>query len=247
MSLQSLLDLPWRLHRKWTGGTDDYRAFLFEELAEVVQDHTLPRILEIGPRDGIDTRRLLQFEPEELILADLPDKEARVRQWLGEIDDPRIRLIIGNVMYDDAVESLPPFDLVWCTGVLYHNPEQLRMLRRLHDFLKPGGVLVLESATARRLFTRHANCVEIWHNEEKAVHRRHHVSQNVTHLPSRRAIASWLEMIGFVEVKTSRCHRKISPGLAATRAAFIARRPLTEARGTYYTHVELNYVIGKAR
>ena len=52
-------------------------------------------------------------------------------------------------MYSDVVRALPAHDLVWCAGVLYHNPEQLRMVRLLYDLLEPGDVLVLESATTR--------------------------------------------------------------------------------------------------
>ncbi|MBT7665825.1 MAG: hypothetical protein HN608_12970, partial [Rhodospirillaceae bacterium] len=49
-----------------------------------------------------------------------------------------------------ALDDLLPFDLIWCTGVLYHNPEQLRMIARLFDWTAAGGHLVLETATAPR-------------------------------------------------------------------------------------------------
>ena len=38
-------------------------------------------------------------------------------------------------MYDPVVKQLERFDCVWCTGVLYHNPEQLRMIKKLCDLL----------------------------------------------------------------------------------------------------------------
>jgi SAM-dependent methyltransferase len=185
------------------------------------------------------------LNPRELVLVDLPDKEERVRGWLADLDGP-VELMVGNIMYDEKVVALEPFDVLWCTGVLYHNPEQLRMVRQLYDFVAPGGVLVIESATARRGVLRDENCVEIWHDVSKATRRRFHVSTNITHLPSRRAIQSWLKMVGFDNISLSDCHRRVTRGLAADRAAFIARRPKEGLVGTYYTRVGLNYEIGKA-
>ena len=34
-------------------------------------------------------------------------------------------------MSNSEYNSLGKFDLIWCTGVLYHNPEQLRMLKKI--------------------------------------------------------------------------------------------------------------------
>src|SRR3989442_11286959 len=50
---------------------------------------------------------------------------------------PRSTLFPYTTLFRSS--RLEPFDVVWCTGVLYHNPEQLRMVRRLSDLLKPGG------------------------------------------------------------------------------------------------------------
>ena len=53
------------------------------------------------------------------------------------------------------------FDLVYFTGVLYHNPEQLRFIQKLYDKLNYGGVLVFESATTRKRKFINENVVEI--------------------------------------------------------------------------------------
>jgi len=245
--LNSLTDLPIRIYRRVMGKDVDYRACLFGEVVDALGGRRVARILEVGPRDGVDSRRLLTLQPDELILVDLPSQEARVRAWLKEIDSNRTKLIIGNLMYSDEVAALEPFDLIWCTGVLYHNPEQLRMLRHLYDLVRPGGLLVLESATVRRRGLRNENCVEIWHDVDKLKHVRHHLSVNVTHVPSRRAIASWLEMVGFDVVLVSRCHRQVGRALAEVRAAFIARRSHEGEGDSYYTHTQGNYPIGRSR
>jgi len=150
MILDSLLDLPARVRYRLRGSGPDYREYLFAELKERLQDKRPLNILEIGPRDGVDTARLLSLSPQRLVLVDLPDKEERVRRWMEPLNAPTLELVIGNIMYDDACSTLGEFDIVWCTGVLYHNPEQLRMVRRLYDFVRPGGLLAIESATARR-------------------------------------------------------------------------------------------------
>ena len=225
----------------------DYREALFAELC-VYLDGTRPaRILEIGPKDGHDTRRLLGLDPKTLTLIDLPRMLATNEQWLRELDRSRIEYISENFMYGEAVQALEPYDCIWCTGVLYHNPEQLRMLRKLWDLLKPGGVLVLESAVTRRRRLRGENCVEIIYPPSEAVKKKYHLSLNITHLPSSRAIASWLNMIGFEDVSRARLGRRVSVALARTRAAFFARKPLTPKAGAYYAfHGETGFEIGRA-
>ena len=59
---------------------------------------------------------------------------------------------------------LGKFRLIWCTGVLYHNAEQLRFLRKLFNLLEDDGYLVLESATLRlSAKLRQGNYVEIFY------------------------------------------------------------------------------------
>ena len=242
----AILDLPARIRYRLQGGAPDYREFLFDELARRLDGRDVSRILEIGPRDGIDSRRLLKLNPKRLVLVDLPDKQERIQGWIGQLPADKVELIIGNIMYDDQARNLEPFDVVWCTGVLYHNPEQLRMIRQLFEYVKPGGLLVLESATARRRGMRNEACVEIWHNVDKSVTRRHHVSSNITHLPSRQAIRAWLEMVGFADANLSPCHRRVTRRLGEDRAAFIAKRPEVKRVRGYYSTVGLDYDIGKA-
>ena len=229
------------------GGRDDYRQYLFEDLLGYLAGRRVGRLLEIGAKDGLDTRRLLTLEPKQLTLIDLPRLEESNRVWLQQIDSPKIEYISGNLMYSKLVTMLEPFDLVWCTGVLYHNPEQLRMVRRLYDLLIPGGVLVLESATTRRRQFRRGNCVEIIYPPSEEIKRKYHLSLNITHLPSARGISSWLAMVGFERITPSPCHKRVSMRLARARAAYLATKPLDPKVGTYYSFEgEDGYEIGNA-
>src|SRR5439155_15404818 len=92
------------------------------------------RILEVGPKHGRDSVLLAGLEPCELVLLDLPEKNELVRDWLLEVESRApTRYVQGNLLYLEPEElaALGRFELVWCCGVLYHNVEQLRLLRRL--------------------------------------------------------------------------------------------------------------------
>lgn len=215
----------------------DYRALLFDELRAYLGDRRPSRVLEIGPKDGHDTRRLLT----------LPRAEGGNRGWLPDLASPVIEYLSANLIYDKRVGELPPYDVVWCTAVLYHNPEQLRMIRHLYDLLVPGGVLVLESATTRNPRLRAANCVEIVYPPSDELERKYHISANINHLPSARAIASWLPMLRFERVTASACHRRVSRALARNRAASLATRPLGECAGVYYALGDgVGYELGRS-
>ena len=226
----------------------DYRALLFDELHAYLGDARPSHVLEIGPKDGLDTRRLLTLEPKRLTLVDLPRAEAANRRWLAELSSPAIEYISANLMYSEEIAALPPYELVWCTGVLYHNPEQLRMIRRLYDLVTPGGVLVLESATARDKHLREANCVEIVYPPSDELKRRYHISANISHLPSARALASWMAMVGFERVTPAACHRRVSRKMARDRAALFGTRPLAARPSLYYALGDSDgYEIGRSR
>jgi SAM-dependent methyltransferase len=155
------------------------------------------RVLEIGPKHGADSRLLAQLEPAELVLLDLPEKDRLVGEWLAEVERlVPTRYVSGNLLYLDpgTREALGSFDLVWCLGVLYHNPEQLRLLRRLFELTSTNGLVVVESSTTRSRRLADRNVVEIhWPRTFRG-------ERTITHHPSRLAIKSWLEMVGFADV-----------------------------------------------
>jgi len=73
------------------------------------------------------------------------------------------------------------------------------------------------------------------------------VSLNITHLPSARAIESWLTMVGLERVLRAQCHRHVSHELALARAAYLATRPLMPRPALYYALAGADgYDLGKA-
>lgn len=215
-----------------------YRVYLFDELMEMAGKNGFAgkRILEIGPRDGLDSKRLAQLNPEELVMIDLPEKHDVTRAWLDEVDCNK-RFIEDNFMYmnDQDVGALGQFDLIWCTGVLYHNAEQLRFLRKLFKLLRPEGYLVMESSTLRGpKHIREGNYVQIHYPET------FRGTTTVTHLPTAGAIMSWLQMVGFSTIRKSDCFAKENRDLIGLRMAAIAHKSSGDDGHSYYTKSGLN-------
>lgn len=215
-----------------------YRVHLFGELL----GHAGPeafrqrRILEIGPKDGRDSRRLASLGPGELVMIDLPEKKGQVVTWLAEIGCPH-RYIEANLMYlpQEEYSALGTFGLIWCTGVLYHNAEQLRLLRKLYKLLDTGGYLVLESATLRLAASMRDGCfVEIHYPDT------YRNTGTVTHLPTAGAINAWLRMVGFQEIHTSSCYDRENADLVGQRHACICRKTGDDEADVYYGKTGLN-------
>jgi len=240
--LRALVRGPRKAGEEWL----PYRPVLFDELKELAGAARFAgtRILEIGPRDGLDSRRLAALAPGELVMIDLPEKGEGNRGWLGEISCPH-RYIEANYLYMDRAERdrLERFDLIWFTGVLYHNAEQLRLLRALFRQLAPGGWLVLESATLRgpRRIQDGAYVQIHWPQTFRN-------TGTITHLPSAGAIRAWLDMAGFAQIVDSNCYAKTNPDLIGQRYAALARKGSDADGGLYYAKSGLNpdYRIGDA-
>lgn len=249
--MQFNIDIVKALIRKIVGVSHNsepmlYRKELFLELMSLIGKDYFEntRLLEIGPKDGLDSYRLASLKPAELVLVDLPEKRSLIEGWLHKIVCP-YKFIEANMMYmsNEEFVSFGKFHLIWCTGVLYHNAEQLRFLRKLHNLLHPGGYLVLESATLRdSWYLRSGNFVQIHYPDT------YNDTGTITHLPTRGAIKSWLNMVGFGDIYDSNCYRASDRSLFRHRYACICQRSVTDRSGTYYTKSGSNpsYVLGES-
>jgi len=180
------------------------------------------RILEIGPKHGEDSRLLASLRPRELVLVERPVKHDLVLEWLPEVQALcPTRLVESDLLDLDgpALGELGHFDLVWCLGVLYHNDEPVGLLRRLYDLCRPAGRLVLETSLTRNLRLARKNVVEVHWPETFRGGR-------VTHLPSRRAVESWLEIAGFRDVEPTDVYSWYT---GWQRAVVLARRGSAKA------------------
>ncbi len=215
-----------------------YRVELFNELMDIKEKKFFydKQILEIGPKDGLDSKRLASLSPQELIMIDLPEKRETNKSWLGEIDCPS-RYIEANFMYMPILdyEALGKFHLIWCTGVLYHNTEQMRLLRKLYQLLEVGGYLVLESATLRLAKSLQNGCFVQIHYPETYKN-----TGTVTHLPTANAIKAWLTMVGFKEIYDSKCYVRYNRKIIGQRYACICKKNDEDEADSYYQKSGLN-------
>lgn len=221
-----------------------YRKYLYEELISYYGEDWFKNknILEIGPRDGNDTERLIKLNPKKLVLIDLP-QENRNNLWLKNINY-NYEFIEKNFLYMDneEINRLGKFDLIYFTGVIYHNAEQLRFIQKLYSILYKKGILVLESSTIRNVFLRNLNLVQIWYPNS------FRDTTTITHLPSRKAIKSWLKMVGFNKIQDSNCFNHENFNLKNTRYACIAEKNENSLPEKYYTKQDKNskYYLGKS-
>ncbi len=215
-----------------------YRVHLFNELMELAGREPFmgKRFLEIGPKDGLDSNRLAQLLPLELVMVELPEKKGQICQWIDKLPCHH-KIIYENLLFISPKEfmQLGIFNLIWCTGVLYHNAEQLRFLRKLHKMLDVNGYLVLESATLR-LSNKLAkgNYVEVHYPQT------YRNTGSVTHLPSAGAIKCWLQMSGFTKIIDSRCYEKDNHNLIGQRYACISIKTEESSLCKYYDKTGLN-------
>ena len=219
-----------------------YREYLFLELMNLhPETFKNKRILEIGPRDGLDTFRLETLNPEEIIIMDLKNRTEENEHWLKNLK-VKNSYIEANYMYlsNEEYIELGKFDLIWFTGVIYHNPEQLRFLYKLYNQLNNKGVLVLESSTIRDRALKNKNVVQIFYPDT------FRDTETISHLPSRLAIKSWLGMVGFDKINDSKCFEKENSNLKGIRYACIAEKFNDGNQSTYYTKQfgDESYIIG---
>ncbi len=215
-----------------------YRVHLYEDLISLTSKQYFrgKRILEIGPKDGLDSKRLALFEPCELIMIDLLEKKGANLKWLPTLTCP-YQYIEANFMYMPQQEfhALGKFDLIWCTGVLYHNAEQMRFLRKLYKSLNVGGYFVLESATLRLAETlREEVYVEIHYPKT------YRDTGTITHLPTARAIKAWLQMVGFRVIHDSKCYQPHNKDIIGQRYACICKKNDIDESDIYYGKSGLN-------
>jgi len=220
-----------------------YRKYLFDELIALYSTEKFKnkRFLEIGPRDGEDTFRLETLSPKEITIFDLPDKSENNQNWIKKLK-VNYKFIEDNFMYIDTkeFESLGKFDLIYFTGVLYHNPEQLRFLQKIYQKLNNNGVLVLESATTRKRGLINKNIVEILYPQT------YRGTTTITHLPSKKAILSWLKMVGFKKIIESKCYNPENYNSKRHRFACIAEKTEEDIQEVYYKKQleDSPYIIG---
>ena len=154
-------------------------------------------VLEVGPKHGMHTKLFDELGAASFTLIELPEKRNQ-QHWIKDIKAP------VKVFYEDLLRidfSGPTtgntFDVILFCGVIYHNTEQLRLLKKLRTVVHSDTVLVFESSTTRSDDLIDKNVIEVhWPKPYRD-------TKTVIFYPSKQACRSLLEMAGWKVIITS--------------------------------------------
>ncbi len=110
--------------------------------------------------------------------------------------------VLHRSLYDDRPELAQRFDVIYCSGVIYHVTDPLLLLRICFAYLRPGGTLVIETKaeTGAGADCAYAGTMEKGWN---------------WYSPSRAALGRWLVDAGFAPADVRLHWRPIGRLLAA--------------------------------
>ncbi len=150
------------------------------------------RVLEIGPKGGYHSRWIDRtLHPSALVMVELPQKRIYADEWRHELACPH-EFIFESVFTSRRLASMEPFDLVFCTGVLYHTVEHFKLLNLLRRATRPppgGGLMVFQSS------------VDLTHAEPVILLKWTDPAQTGSYAhPSKAALFMMLEMTGWGRV-----------------------------------------------
>ena len=123
------------------------RGHLLECLADAVGAHVGPRrVVEFGPGWGNLTRDLVATGLD-VTAVELDEKFCRLIEH--RCDGPgRVTVELGDMLGFAATE---PFDAAVFFESFHHCADHLAMLRRLHDMVRPGGVVLFAAEPIQNL------------------------------------------------------------------------------------------------
>ena len=174
------IDTEWRSNWKW------------QRVAPHLSPLTGRRVLDVGGGNGYHAWRMAGQGAGFVLVIDPSPRFywqfQAVRHFVGDADDGRVHFLPVGI--EDVPPDLGFFDTVFSMGVLYHRPSPLEHLAQLHAALRPGGEVVLETLVVE--------------GDETTVllpGDRYAAMPNVYFLPSSRALKTWLEKMGFKDVR----------------------------------------------
>jgi SAM-dependent methyltransferase len=122
-------------------------TILPEALADVLEVARFRgvRVLEVGPKYGAHSLWIdRELVPSELVFSDFASDSHLHSRWTGELRSPH-RFVYGDLREARELLELPPFDLVFFLGVLYHSIHHLQLLAMLNRATRLGGTMLFET------------------------------------------------------------------------------------------------------
>jgi len=113
-------------------------------------------VLEFCPKFGHHSRWIdRNLNPVKLVMVELPQKKKYVDDWISSVRC-KYQVIYESLISSETIRNLETFDLIFCTGLLYHTVEHFKILNIVRRCLKDDGLVVFQSSilkVPRILFT----------------------------------------------------------------------------------------------
>lgn len=182
-----LLDTEWRSDWKW------------ERLAPHI-DLEYKQVLDVGCGNGYYGWRMLGAGAAGVVGIDpmlLFVMQFRAIRTLLNLPTAAIDVLPLGI--DDIPDNTAAWDTVFSMGVLYHRRSPIDHLLQLKSCLKPGGELVLETLVIKGGLGEVLVPTGDGPNADASRYAR---MRNVWFLPSVATLESWLQRVGFKNIRT---------------------------------------------
>ncbi|MDR9404954.1 MAG: tRNA 5-methoxyuridine(34)/uridine 5-oxyacetic acid(34) synthase CmoB [Halothece sp. Uz-M2-17] len=171
------IDTEWRSDWKW------------ERLADYITPLKDRTVLDIGCGNGYYALRMLGMGANLVVGLDpsilYTMQYEVIKRYLPEINAYVLPLGVQHLP-----EKLKAFDTVFSMGVLYHQRSPLDHLQTLHNSLKLGGEVVLETIVIPEDYT-----------DVLIPKKRYAQMRNVWSLPNCKTLTAWLDQCGFEQIQ----------------------------------------------
>jgi tRNA (mo5U34)-methyltransferase len=196
------------------------------------------RALDLACNEGWWSHRLLEWGADQVLGVEARDEtaaRARALRDAFEIPSSRLDLRSGDATRLDP-EQVGEFDVVLCLGLLYHLEDPVGALRRARALCRRGGLLALETQTARL----DEPIAHAWGSSDEATESAQagfaarwerdpdnplaSVDGAVSLIPNRAAVELGLAAAGFTDVRVGEPGPEHAAGFrSGDRMVFIAR------------------------
>ncbi len=171
------IDTEWKSYIKW------------DRVKNHIQSLTNRRILDIGCSSGYYMFRMASQKPKIVI-----GIEPYLRFYFQYLIIQKYVRNTDLCCIPTKFEELPSFgryfDIVFCMGILYHSKSPIDTLKRIHDNMKAGGELILET-----LIIEGDSEIAFFPEDRYAKMR------NVYFIPTILCLTFWLKRSGFTNIR----------------------------------------------
>jgi SAM-dependent methyltransferase len=144
---------PWHLYRKPYDCPRTLREFGLA--LELLRDHVAPDgwILDLGCGSGWSTLFLARAG-WKVLGVDISQRMIDIARERAAFEGSSARFLVAD--FEEIELERRDFHAVFIFDALHHSPGYAEVLRRAHEHLRPGGILLLLEPSWLHLYSRHA-------------------------------------------------------------------------------------------